>query len=283
MSETFVWEDPDGAETTLAVEWAIRNRFMPEADYIVDRSPQSPGSIVRSVRHTSRTLILPIVVQGTDPTDLRTKLRDLNVAMDPMRGAGRIKNAGPDGTTRVVECWLQDGLAADENMNSTSARTWQRLSLQFFCEEPYWLDDSPTSETIEYQTTTATFFPFFPLRLSSSSVFGSTTINNTGDVDTYPRWTITGPGSSFYIKNLTTDKTIEIDLTLSAGETLTIDTKPGVSTVRLNDGTNQFGSLSALSSLWPLVPGSNSVQLEMSSADVNSSFSYSYERRWLSA
>jgi hypothetical protein len=283
MSETHVWVDPDSTATTLRVEVASEGRFAPPVRFVSDTSPLQPGSVVRSVRHDSRIVVLPVTVQGSDETDLRTQLRNLSYYLDPTRGQGQLQITGPDGVTRVTNAYLQSGMGLNETLDSTRGMTWQRASLEFLCEEPYFLDESPTSSTIAYNTTTATFFPFFPLRLSSSSVFGATSINNDGDVSTWPRWTITGPGSAIYIKNTTTGKTINLDVTLAAGETVSIDTKPGVRTVTKNDGTNLFGLLSSSSSLWSLAKGTNAIQLEMSSADVGSSIGYSYERRWLSA
>lgn len=283
MSETFEWIDADSDTTTLRVERNTQGRFAPPTRFVTDTSPLQPGSLVRSTRHESRRLVVPVIITGDTPSTLRENIRNLNYALDPSRGRGRLRVTAPDATQRFVYAYLEDGMGLEEAINSTVGRTWQRASLQFFCEDPYWLDETTTSSTIVYNTTTATFFPFFPLRLSSSTVFGATTINNDGDVETWPRWTITGPGSAIYLKNLTTGKTLNLDVTLSAGETVTIDTTRGVSSVTKNDGTNLFGYLSATSSLWPLAKGSNSLQLEMSSATASSSIAYSYERRWLSA
>ncbi len=283
MTETFVWVDPDSNETTLRVEHQTQGRFAPPSRFVADVSPMQPGSVVRNIRHESRRVVVPVIIEGTDPADLRSNIRDLNFALDPNRGKGTLKVTGPGGTQRITYAYLEDGMGLDESLDSTVGRTWQRASLQFFCEEPYWLDASPTSSTIEYNTTTATFFPFFPLRLLSSSVFGSTTIDNDGDVATWPRWTITGPGTAIYLKNLTTGKTLALDVTLAANESVVIDTTPGVRTITKNDGSSLFANQEADSILWPLARGSNSVQLEMSSADVGSSIAFTYERRWISA
>jgi phage-related protein len=283
MSETFVWTDPDGTDTTLIVERQTQGRFAPPTRFKTDTSPIQPGSLMRNARHESRRVVIPILIRSDSAANLRTTLRELNFALDPVRGRGTLKVTGPGGTERIARAYLEDGMGLDESLDSTTGNTWQRASLQFFCEEPYWLDANTISSSVDYGTTTATFFPFFPLRLSSSSVFGSVEIDNTGDVNTWPQWTITGPGSAIYLKNLTTGKTINIDTTLTAGETITIDTTPGVRTITKNDGTSLFGSLTAGSELWPLIRGINSIQLEMSDAISGSSISYSYSRRWLSA
>lgn len=283
MSELFEWVDPDSGSTMLHVMRATSGRFAPPTVFVTDTSPNQAGSIIRSARHQSRRLVIPVVIKGSSATDVRTQIQALNLALDPTRGNGTLKVTGPSGVQRIVKAVCEDGMGLDETVNSTNGPTWQKASLQFFCEEPYWKDSSITSSTIAYNTTTATFFPFFPLRLSSSSVFGSTTINNDGDVQTWPRWTITGPGSAIYLKNITTGKTLNLNVTLAAGETVTIDTMPGVRSITKNDGSNLFKYLSSTSSLWPLAKGSNSIQLEMSSATTGSSIAYSYERRWLSA
>jgi len=284
MTETFVWTDPDGTETSLQVERQTQGRFAPPTKFVTDTSPTMPGSLMRSARHESRRIVVPIVIQASTPTLLRDSLRDLNYALDPVRGPGTLTVTGPDGYDRIVNAYLEDGMGLDETLNeTTNGKTWQRASLQFFCEEPYWLDATSTSETIGYAATTSTFFPLFPLILTSSSVFGSATINNTGDVQTWPRWTVTGPGSAIYIRNLTSDEMIYLDTTLTAGETITIDTAPGIRTITKNDGTSLFSAMSTDSVLWPLIVGNNRVQLEMSSATASSSIAYSYERRWLSA
>ena len=281
MSESFEWIDPDGTVTPLRVEIQTDGRYAPPSMFVSDRSPEQPGSIVRTVRHDERRIVLPIVEDLGSPELVTARKRELTYLMDPARGYGQLRVTSHDSSQRVINAYLEDGMGLEESLNSTYGKRWFRASLQFLCPYPYWRDSTTTSATIGNTGTTATFFPFFPLRLSSSSVFGSTTIDNTGEVIAYPRWHITGPGSSIYIKNLTTGKTINLDTTLMAGESVTIDTTPGVRTVTKNDGTNLFGDLSADSSLWPLVKGTNAIQLEMSSADANSSIQYSYERQFL--
>lgn len=283
MSETIEWVDPDSTVIPLNVERKTQNRFSPPNRFVIDESPTVDGAVMRSVRHTARRVILPIVIKGDSPGDVRTQIEDLTYALDPKRGPGKIRVTGPNGIVRESVAYLEDGMGLDETLNSAAGPLWQRASLQFFCPEPYWKDATTTSGVENYDSDTPTFFPFFPLRLVSSSIFGTATILNDGHVETYPRWQVTGPGSAIYLKNLSTGEYISLDVSLAAGETVSIDTTPGVRSITKNDGTNLFGQLSADSTLWALRQGSNSIQMEMSSADSTSSFSYSYERRWLSA
>lgn len=282
MTTTFEFIDPDATSTTLSVEWNMDGRYLPDAFFDSEASPVYAGSLVNRVRHQERKISLPITIQSTDPSALQTELRSLTYKMDPTRGIGTLKVTNTDATVREIPCYVESGLNLPEQLGSTQGRYWQRLNLVFYCPQPYWLDASPTQETIAYGATSATFFPMFPLKMSSSTVFGTTSVDNTGDVSAWPTWTINGPGSAIYLKNLTTSETLNITYTLAAGESITIDTSPDVTTVTKQDGTNIFPYLSTTSSLWPLEPGTNELQLEMSSATSSSSIVFSYKRRWLS-
>lgn len=150
--------------------------------------------------------------------------------------------------------------------------------VRFDASDPWWYDASDSSE--DFATgTLATFFPIFPLRLSSSEVFAVATVDNDGDTDAWPVWTITGPGSAIVLRNLTSGLLLSIAATLDVGETVTVDTRRGAKTIVKNDGTNLFSS--STGDLWPLVEGSNSVQIEMGSATSSSLVNVRWRRRWM--
>lgn len=282
MTTTFQYIDPDATVTNLTVEWNMEGRYIPPAIFESEQSPIRAGSIVNRVRHDERRINLPVIVKSTSPSALQTELRSLNYKLDPTRGPGTLRVTNTDTTVREIPCYVESGLSASETLGSMQGPAWQRLPLVLYCPQPYWLDANAVQETAAYGATTATFFPFFPLRLSSSSVFGSLDVDNDGDVVAWPSWTINGPASDIYLKNLTTGETINISYTIAAGESITVETAPDATTITRNDGTNLFPYLSVTSSLWPLEQGTNSLQLELSSADTTSSIVLNYKRRWLS-
>jgi hypothetical protein len=103
-------------------------------------------------------------------------------------------------------------------------------------------------------------------------------------VESWPVWTITGPGSSPILRNLSKNVFLSLPVTLLAGESVVIDTRPGRKTVTKQDGSSLFGSLTQTSSLWSLLPASNSVRIEFTGALAGvSTVTLNFRRRYLSA
>ncbi|MCP3805370.1 phage tail family protein [Allokutzneria sp. A3M-2-11 16] len=281
-TESLVWIDPNGAMIPLDVEWAVSGRFAPPPVLVDEGVPEQPGARFREARHGVREFSLPLWITDSSPAALRARLRSMIAAMDPVRGQGTIRLTSPTGDQREIYCRVSAGLELDETLGRTSGPLVQRAVPMFRAVDPYWYDIADTTDPFE-SGDTATFFPFFPLRLSSSSVFAEATITNSGDVETWPVWTITGPGSAITLRNLTTGEYMTLTITLAAGESLTIDTRPGAKTVTKSDGTNQFPALSSASSLWALARGANALRVEMSGTTAASRVVLSRRHRYLTA
>lgn len=288
--ETIVWIDPDGAVTTLHttnpyaqtyfVPWNLSGRFVPPVHLEEDEVPEQDGSRLRAVKFDARQPVIPVWVQGSSEAVLRTNLRALVRAMNPKRGNGRLRITTELGDQRELVCRVVSGLEGAERIGDTRGSNAQFLPLTFKAWDPYWYDASDTVASFALGTPSS-FFPFFPLRLSSSEVFADTTITNVGDTDTWPVWTVTGPGSALVLRNLTTGKMLTHSATLGVSETLTIDTRPGFKSARKNDGTNLFTGLGQTSSLWPLLGGMNAIRIELTGATSSSLVSLAYRPRYL--
>lgn len=288
MGDELSWIDADGTEHPLTATPQFRKlqgwigRFMPPISFVEDEVPLQPGARLRNVKTTARDVDIPIMVKGTGEIDLRNNIRLLLQYIDPNRGDGRLRITAPDGSQRDLYCRYSSGMEGHESKDTTIPWIWMTLILTFRAFDPYWYGVQTQVQT--YTTgQPATFFPFFPLRLSSSSVFADATINNQGDVETWPEWVITGPGSQIVLHNLTTGETITLNVTLGIGETVTIDTSPGNKTVKKNDGTNLYSQMTFDSSLWAIQKGSNSIQIEMSSSTTTSSVQLTFRERYLGA
>lgn len=278
---TITFIDPDNTEWELPYSRGVQGLFGPPIEISSVTSPTNSGSFVTDVRHGTRELAVPVYWKDTSSSQAQlTTLRGWVAALDPMRGSGYVRVDNPDGTSRRATVRLNDGWNLEE--------IWTQFNegvLVFRLDgEPYFEDENEVSATYETGSTTFSFFPIFPLSLSSSTVFATADIENDGDVAAWPVWTIEGPGSAIFINNVTTGKTIELSTTLVAGETLTIDTRPGYKTVEFNPGaTNAFSDLAADASLWPLERGTNSISIEMNGSTAESNITLTYRRRWLSA
>lgn len=284
MSEHFTWIPPEGDELDLIVERNVEGHFAPSATFTIDSSPLTDGAFVRQVRHEPKRLTLPIIIKGTDRVDVRQKVTSLLRSMNPKRGPGALRRRLDEYESYkyLPRVYVEDGLQLSEIDSSTSGKCWQRIGLLLLAEDPYWWDESVEQFTFEYEATTSTFFPFFPLSLLASSVFGLSTVSNDGDVEAFPLIYIEGPGSSIYVRNITTGAFLHLDMNLLAGETITVDTRPGYKTITKQDGTNLFSYQGTGSSLFSLDRGSNQIQIEISSADPDTSVSFAFQQRWLS-
>lgn len=289
-SETFTWVDPQGSQTVLRVAWysnvgQMQGRFMPDIQLQEDAVPLQDGARFRLALHNERNFQLPLIIKDTSLAGLRTQLRALTYAMDPTRGDGTLVINSVLGDTRQVVCRYVTGLQMQER--SDYGRFSAQGLVQFRAYDPFWQDSTDTSQSWSL-TSVPSFFPFFPLRLTSSELVVQDSINNTGDVQTWPVWTITGPGGGsdgIILTNTTTDDEFTFMTTqLLTGQSITVDTRPGVKTVTLQDGTNLFGDLDPTSVLWPIVKGNNGITLEMANAvPGTSALSVNYRRKYLSA
>lgn len=290
MSEIVEWIDADGVSLTLnspsvtlyQVDWDVTGRFMPRIETQVDEIPGRAGALLRDTRHGIHEFVLPLSIAASSEANLRSVLRDLVDRMDPTRGVGKIRVTSPIGDQREINCVYAAGLEMAER-EGVSGPEYQECPLAFTAHDPYWYDPSPAEQSFSV-TDTPDFFPILPVRLTSSELVADGVATNSGSVDAWPVWTITGPGSSITLRNLTTSKFLTLDgVTLQAGESAVIDTRPGYRTVTQNDGTNLYPYLTLFSTLWPLARGANSVRLEMTGVDAAvSELTLSYYQRYLS-
>lgn len=284
MTETVKWIAPDGLVYTLNVPWDVQDRYMPPIQFQSDPVPGQPGEYFREVEFGVHEFVLPFDVIGTSEADLRSQIRVAMSALNPKRGVGKLRVTSPIGDEREINCRVSAGLGLSEALGEHSGPTWQRFPASFIAHDPFWYDVSPTTKNFTI-TSTPNFFPLFPVRLVASQIVAYETVTNTGDEEAWPIWTITGPGSVVKLSNLTTGKVIYFpNLSLTSGQRMYIDTRPGYKTVTYDDGSSAYTSMSTspLSELWSLDLGANVIQLEMSGSTVASSLSMQYTRRYLS-
>jgi phage-related protein len=280
--EIISWIDANGVEHILTDQPDINitigpsGRYMPPIETSEDEMPFQHGSKPRKTKVKAREMDFPTEVYGKTQMDIRYKLRQLLRMFDPLKGMGRIKSVSPDGSVREISCLYQGGLEISE-----SGMIRENFVLVLKAYDPFW------NETItQVKTFTpgqpATFFPMFPFRLTSSSVFADDTIENEGDVEAYPEWIITGPGENINLKNLTTGEVLKLDTSLQEGETIIINTQPRTEKMPIvkGDGTNLFHTMSDESSRWTLQEGKNNIRIEMSGANLQSSVQVSYKKRY---
>jgi hypothetical protein len=285
------WIDPAGTVTALragtdsAAMEGREGRFGPPPLFELERVPLQPGQRFRNVVHGSAVVHVPVAFYGSTATALRTSLRKWARLLDPIRGDGTLRVTGPGGDTRDLVCRYTGGLDTAIESDYSDLANKFTVILMFTTEQPYWQDSSDTVAGPWVTGTAATFFPFFPLVLSDSTVFASVTVDNTAsDAEAWPVWTIRGPGANPILRNLSSTKFLSLPITLAIGDVVTIDTRPGQKTIIKQDGSSLFGSLTSTSSLWSLLASTvNSIRIEMSSATAASQVQMNFRHRYLSA
>lgn len=293
--QTWEWVDALGvvhpfSEVTGIIPGRSANTGMPIVRRSDLRVPGRPGAFPLDRSYDSRTWALQVTLDTGDAETLEEAIAAWARRFNVLRGPGQIRRTRADGVTvRVLNCDYDDGFGIDQARGIWEQGTQQAV-LQFFAPDPFWYDEAATVVPF---TTGGNTYGFFPIpnpitgsmiTLASSEVFGGVTIDNDGDVPVFPVWTVTGPGSSITLRNLTTGRLLSLTaaggLTLLAGETLTIDTRPGETLLAVGS-VEVAGYLTDASELWPLALDTNSVQVEMTGATSDSSVELSYTRGWL--
>lgn len=299
--ETLTWIDPDGDEYELtqdtdhAVLEGITGRGMPPIRTVVQRVPQQPGTRTRSKLHDAREVAVPLAFFDTALNEVRAILRGEMRRFDPTRGESTLRVLTVEGVERDLFCHYIGGFEVDEAPPSRGVspdQAHQSGVLVLYADDPYWYGTTPFTEEWDLETASGGFFPIPNpstgsfITLVASEVFATVTIDPDADVESWPVWTITGPGESPVLTNLLTGDSLDLSanggLTIAAGETVTIDTRPYMKSVTLNDGTNLYPYLTdAGSDFWPLQPTSQQVEIAMSGATLASRVAVSVDLRYL--
>lgn len=186
----------------------------------------------------------------------------------------------PDGDSRTISVLYTDGMEGDESRDAAGAR-WCTGVITFAAPSPYWYGGEVTHQWAI--AVDASYFPFLPLTVGDSQVLGTVTVNNRGDDDAFPVWTITGPATSVTLTNATTGQTLVLTRTITSTDTIVIDTRERRQTALLNGVTNLWPNLSTASTLWPLEPDINDLTLTVDGATADTRVRMTYQPRYLAA
>ncbi len=266
------WIDPAGRKTDLTgqpdlqVLLGMEGHGMPPVELVEDTIPQQPGARLAEVQIKPRPFKLPLRVIGAIEYAVIRRYGDLVRAFWPKRGWGRIGIVAPGGgTARELTCRHAGGMELVEG-DPFVGYVLEATAL-FRAFDPYWYDTAEQTLSYKQGDTRAEWFPgliYPPLSLASSSIFATPVVDNPGDDDAWPRWTITGPANQVVLANITTGQDLRLAVTLGTGESLTIDTRLGRKSARRNDGSNCYPQDG--SALWALQPGPNDLQIQIGGA-----------------
>lgn len=175
---------------------------MPPYEFAVMKSPGLDGQTLQAVRVSPRIVNIPINVTGISRANYRALINQLGEALDPnIYGSGQLRVVDDEaGTSRYLQCYYADGLLGDDAAEDID-KDWRKAVLTFVTEDPYWLSTDIVSMTWGSSGTPITFFPFFPLKLGSTSLASGAGITYTNLVtnpsaELVANATVTGPGAA---------------------------------------------------------------------------------------
>lgn len=260
MRETLEWIDVEGTVRRFNVEPGVFGRFMPPVEVFSTPLLTSGGGRVGKVRDLERVVMFPTWVEGDTDVECHQEIRDWILALHPSRGAGVIRCTAPDGAVReLYECFYTGGWEGSETLDMRS-RLIMRAVPSFKAMDPYWYDPVGIGDVFVADEPPL-FFPGPPFSFGSSAVIGDgVNATNPGDVESWPVWTIEAPFTNVIVENVTTGKTMYVDVELATGW-LTIDTR--TKDVRDDGGNNLYGAVASNvdSSMWSFAPGANELNI----------------------
>lgn len=292
MAETWSWIDAAGTAWPMnlfaqgmEVMEGVTGRGIPPVRRVRHVVAGQPGQVLDDVKHDLRTLSVPVLLKASTEATRTALIRAWSYRFDPARGTGILDLTAADGDERLLSAIYAGGLELTEDADRYPG--CQAAVITFEADDPYFYDTATQQQAFVSSGVPSTWFTstskkLLPVSLGSSSVLGSASVAVSSDVDTWPTWTIVGPGTNLIITNETTGRSLLWGGTLLAGQQLIIDTHPGIKTVLSDTDVNLFGGLTAWD-FWPLVPGTNALTVDMSGTDSSSAITVGWVDRFLTA
>lgn len=284
----FLTEGEGVTANGVVVQPGIKGFDAPTFNYSYTESPGLDGAHLNRVRVPSREVFIPIYIEGDDRGDYLAKKRIFLNSMNPLgsTGPGRLYIIEGDSTVRTIDMYYLDGAEGDEGVSAAGFH-WCKYGLRFIALDPYFYGSDIEVRTFKGDVEDLKPFfgsPFFGLALNKTLSFnGAVTLDVTGDVESWPIWTIKGPLDEVTFTNNSLGQSFQLTYVLAEGETVVIDTTPGKKTVKLDEVTNLWEHLSPNPQLWPVASYWNDIEIQVTGVTSTTEIVIEYVPRYLSA
>lgn len=158
-------------------------------------APTMDGAQWGGYRTPRGELFMPLMVRGNDSKDFMEQHRRFRQALNPSKESV-LTIARPDGISRWTHCRYASG--ADSPITLDPAALCRATYGITWSTDPYWFGE-PVTRRFEYQATPAPFFPGPPFTITRGYSLTNATVDNPGDVSTYPTWRIYAPFTAFSV------------------------------------------------------------------------------------
>ncbi len=234
------------------------------------------GVAVHHIRTEPRIIPVTAYVYGKTQEEMYKHRFELIAALSNTKQAGKLYYSN-DHITAVIDAYPQIPANFTKRI-----KTYNECDIQFFCPYPYWSDTAQKSSQLQFFVDKNAFS--FPLVFQDTICFAesstSITIDYNGSVPTPVTIILVGEVLSPIIENETIGERIEVaDVSLSAGDSLTICTQKGKKSVTLyKDGitSDAFQLVTPASTFWELQPGKNVIKFYSNKGMTGSSMVITY-------
>lgn len=244
----------------------FRGVGIPTTEVRIDQSA-GDGGVWRSTRRGVRELDLPIVVFGANRDDVEAKLRRLAAALSDRFGAPQLAATYTDGAQYTIDVHYTGG--AETVFGADAGETYCRWVITVQAPDPFWVSSEAVNFSLSANSTVRGLLPQLDqLKVSPSSVIGSFTVENPGDVEAYPVWTLTGKSESLSVSLSGVGFTYSESI---ASGIRVFNTR--AATVVDGSGVNKYANLGAAPKLFAIPPGSATISVVVSGSDATTRLS----------
>lgn len=221
-----IWDLHSGGQGVALLNDGLVGLHMPRFDRYTSTLRVVPGHRLRGTHARPRSVVWPLFVHGdTQLQWLSTEQGFWKTIHPEIPGTWRVGV----GTQQVRELKLTGMFDDDHAYPHDPYRDgWAKYVLEMEAAQPYW-EGVPITRTFKIGGAEVDFFDVGgspPFHISAGQTFDTASINNPGDVEAYPKWTLEGPLDtiSVGVGAVTVDVTVALEP--GVGEVLVIDTDP---------------------------------------------------------
>lgn len=233
------------------------------------------GGLWRYTKRLPRNIDLPIIVLGSDEEDVEDKLRRLARLTQDTLGPTTLTAIRSGGNLSLQMHYV--GGAELTYGGDAGGPIWARAIYSFQAPQPYWESATIESFTVTTGETGRGLLPeLTKLKVSSSDALGIILVNNTADVPVFPEFEVIGP-----VENLQVSLNGEgwsFNTTISEGDIVVVDHE--AATVTGIGGVNRYSILNASPKFFSLPPGTSSVLVSGTGANLNTAITCNYQLRY---
>jgi hypothetical protein len=239
------WDLNSPDDGVILHQGGVRGLGMPPITRYNTQAPALPGSRWRGHRVAEREAFWPLFVWGDTSDEWLARDRAWWRGLRP-DGLGVWSIGTPDGQRRRLSLrYVEDG---DPSFDvDPSVAGWYVYGLTLVAEQPYW-----EGEAVARTWETASTSPWFSgaggvVTISPGNTVDTATIDNPGDVEAWPIWTVTGPCSTADLG--IGGGHVALGAAVAGGASVVIDTRPDRMTA-----TTDLGADISASVIWAPLP-----------------------------